>query len=359
MILDMLQNRKIILYGAGCCGAMVAELFAEQGREIYCIFDRNENKKGTTLMGINVEQPHREEKADQYCIIVCLLKRGTVYADICQNLQQLGYSDISHIYDWKEDRRLFRNQALIISPDIDKIKRNWRNYEWMKEKLADQESQRTLEAVLDFMLGQEDFGIEPYPLKEQYFAYDLYCRIDEEYVIDCGAFKGEVMSIFKEKNIKYAHYMAIEPDREYVKELEKKREEKGRDSITVVPMALSDRRETLRMTNYGNEDSIVREDGTKIVEAVKLDELTAEYPCTFLKIDVEGYEKKVLKGAEDLIKKRRPVIAIAAYHHEEDFYELCRLIEEMTTGYSFYLRSYMNLQETILYAVPENRKGKE
>lgn len=358
MMSEILQNKKIILYGAGCCGAMVAELFKKQGREIYCFFDGNEKKNGTVIMGTRIELPHQKKESDQYCIIVCLLTCGTVYSDIRRNLQQLGYSDISHIYDWKDNRELFQNQALIICPDVEKIKRNRQSYEWLSGKLADQESQRTLRAVLNFMLGQKEFEICPHPLKEQYFAYDVYRKTNEEYVIDCGAFKGEVMNIFLEKNIKYAHYMAIEPDREYVKELEKKREEKGSDRITVIPMALSDCREMLRMTNYGNEDSIVREDGTEIVEAAKLDELAAEYPCTFLKIDVEGYERKVLSGAENLIKKRKPVIAIAAYHHEEDFYELCRLIDEMTTGYSFYLRSYMNLQETILYAVPENREGK-
>ncbi|WP_160559595.1 FkbM family methyltransferase [Parablautia muri] len=359
MLTEILQDKKIILYGAGCCGAIVAELFNKQGKEIYCFFDANQKKKGTSVMGIRVEQPHWIEEPEQYCIIVCLLKRGVIYTNILKNMQQLGYPNISHIYDWKNYRELFQDQALIISPDVKKIKRNWQSYEWLNGKLADQESKETLKAVLEFMLDLDEFGIDHYPLEEQYFAYDIYHKIEDEYVIDCGAFKGEVMDIFIKKNAKYAHYMAIEPDKAYVKELERKREEKGKSKITVVSMALSDCRETLCLSNYGNENSIIREDGTERVEATKLDEFAKEYPCTFLKIDVEGYEKKVLKGAEKVIRKWQPIIAVAAYHHEEDFYELYKIIEEMTSGYSFYLRSYMNLHETILYAIPEHRRSKQ
>ena len=42
----------------------------------------------------------------------------------------------------------------------------------------------------------------------------------------------------------------------------------------------------------------------------------------FLKIDTEGYEANILKGAAETIKKYKPIIAMSAYHKPEDKIEL-------------------------------------
>lgn len=60
-----------------------------------------------------------------------------------------------------------------------------------------------------------------------------------------------------------------------------------------------------------------------------------------------------------MIREQRPVVAVAAYHRERDFYELYELLRDLYEGYHFYLRSYMNIQETVLYAVPPWRLVKE
>ncbi len=54
------------------------------------------------------------------------------------------------------------------------------------------------------------------------------------------------------------------------------------------------------------DDVVVQED----VEAVSLDEHMRQYGVTFLKIDVEGAELEVLKGAEMLLSRDRPVLMI-------------------------------------------------
>ncbi len=49
----------------------------------------------------------------------------------------------------------------------------------------------------------------------------------------------------------------------------------------------------------------------------------------FLKIDTEGYEANILKGAAETIKKCKPIIAMSAYHNPEDKAELPKLLNSI------------------------------
>jgi FkbM family methyltransferase len=53
----------------------------------------------------------------------------------------------------------------------------------------------------------------------------------------------------------------------------------------------------------------------------------------FIKIDTEGYEAKILKGAANTIKKYKPVIAMSAYHNPNDKEDLPLLLKSICPGY--------------------------
>jgi FkbM family methyltransferase len=53
------------------------------------------------------------------------------------------------------------------------------------------------------------------------------------------------------------------------------------------------------------------------------------FACNFLKIDTEGYEANILKGASETIKKYKPIIAMSAYHKPEDRTELPRILNSI------------------------------
>lgn len=94
------------------------------------------------------------------------------------------------------------------------------------------------------------------------------------------------------------------------------------------------------------------------VNCCTLDKKLADRDITFIKMDIEGAEKKALLGAADIIKRSKPILAICIYHKREDFFEIPLLIDEMVTGeYTFYVRQYRYGQsETVLYALPRTRK---
>lgn len=71
----------------------------------------------------------------------------------------------------------------------------------------------------------------------------------------------------------------------------------------------------------------------------------------FIKLDVEGAELPILKGAETSIKKFKPKLAIAIYHSMQDLYRIQDYIHSLNLGYKFYIGHYTtDVLETVLFA---------
>lgn len=100
----------------------------------------------------------------------------------------------------------------------------------------------------------------------------------------------------------------------------------------------------------GGEDSVK-------CDVVPIDEFVASgriKSVDFIKLDVEGAEADVIKGAIKTIKNNKPKLAISLYHKPEDLYFLPRLINELSPDYAFYIgHHHASLHETILYASPK------
>lgn len=352
------QETDLIVYGAGYCGAMLVELLQKSGIRPLCVFDRDRSKQGRQVFGVEIVEP-RCQRAD--IVIVALLVKGTVYASIKAHLLKLGYSEkqVVHIYDLENQRNLFDKQKLVIWPDVSVVEKEADRFAWLEGVLSDQESKQVLSAAKCFLAGDADTVFPTHPIREQYFAYDIYKRTEEEKVIDCGGFQGDVMRIFLENNEgQFSHYTIIEPDASYNRFIETNTDGFCRDKINILNCALSDQSGEVYVTNYMDMNSTVSEYetaySTRKVRAAALDTLV-DAACTFLKIDIEGYEMKMLRGAKRIITSQKPLVAVAAYHHECDVPDIAQTLLTYNPKYRLYLRSYMNYQEMILYAVPEDR----
>lgn len=78
-----------------------------------------------------------------------------------------------------------------------------------------------------------------------------------------------------------------------------------------------------------------------------------KFDFQFFKLDVEGFELDVLKGALAALTSCRPIIAMSIYHRDSDFYELPLWCAENFSDSTFEMRNYTNsLVDTILYVIP-------
>ena len=77
-------------------------------------------------------------------------------------------------------------------------------------------------------------------------------------------------------------------------------------------------------------------------------------------MDIEGSEYNALLGAEDIIKRDRPKLAICLYHTAEDYLRIPFLINKMVPEYELYIKHHeQGLVGTVLYAVDRNAFHKE
>ncbi len=58
------------------------------------------------------------------------------------------------------------------------------------------------------------------------------------------------------------------------------------------------------------------------VECFSIDELFADTPLTFIKMDIEGAEYDALLGALKVIQRDRPILAICVYHTQNDIWRI-------------------------------------
>lgn len=69
--------------------------------------------------------------------------------------------------------------------------------------------------------------------------------------------------------------------------------------------------------------------------------------CDFIKIDAEGYEQNVIKGAKNTIQKFLPIIAVSAYHKPADKTNLPKLILDINSDYRFKL--YKRFEDILVF----------
>jgi FkbM family methyltransferase len=73
-----------------------------------------------------------------------------------------------------------------------------------------------------------------------------------------------------------------------------------------------------------------------LVESARLDTVVSELGIKrvdLIKIDVEGAELSILKGAEKTIGQFRPSLTIAAYHYPRETDEICTLLKTISASY--------------------------
>ena len=125
----------------------------------------------------------------------------------------------------------------------------------------------------------------------------------------------------------------------------------------IVPKAVWSQSCYLSMCMKGNcASAVIKDSGSnniQRVETVTLDDYLGDKPVTYIKMDVEGAELEVIKGAKNIIMRQHPRLAVSIYHKIEDIWEIPALILEYYPGYQLYLRHYsFSHYDTVLYAIP-------
>lgn len=187
----------------------------------------------------------------------------------------------------------------------------------------------------------------------QYF--DVLEPGEHESFVDCGCFDGSTAFRFAGWCGKkgYDKIWCFEPDHQsynLCKEICGKL-----DKCEVFPYGVSDMEERVSFVSTGKEDARIRAeavtDDENSVKTILLDEFLKEERVTFIKMDIEGFEMRALKGAANIIREQKPKLAISIYHRAEDFAAVPNFLLKLRPDYQFSIRHYSLLaNETVLYA---------
>ena len=166
--------------------------------------------------------------------------------------------------------------------------------------------------------------------------------------VDVGAHVGEYA-------VRLARYymkvIAIEPNPRAVAKLVKNIKLNNINNIEVIQVACGDVETEMMLRVRGGSSTLlpdIKSDTVVKVKVTRLDNIVEH--ADVIKIDVEGFEEKVILGAMKLIEKCRPILVIE--HHEERGYQQCAGMRERIKKH---LRGYIafNLDFVHWAYVPE------
>lgn len=364
---EILSAKPLILYGAGTEGFEFWNLLKFCGINPICFCDKN--KKGIEAhSGVAIISPKALLEQPYYEANI-LISSSMYTTEIEKDLKELGISQ-----DRILSRSLWFRLCLLASEDLNLNEFirgfhylmmfhaisemiNGKNeillsgYEKTYNMLADDKSKQILIDRIKFCMTGSLISRDP--LEMVYFDPMLVVLSETEVFVDCGMFTADTAEeFFNLTDNKYAHYYGFEPDVENFNVACQLLSDKP--NVTAIPKGIWSTTTNLSFKNGYLSCSMVCKDGEGHIPVISLDEYFTDKPHvpTFIKMDIEGSELEALKGAENIIRKYKPRLAICVYHKPEDMYTLPGIIKNFRDDYVLYLRHYTDVFcDTVLYAI--------
>lgn len=238
------------------------------------------------------------------------------------------------------------------------FKENKQDFERVKNGLYNQESKQVFDIFLKAKTEQNDTLLLPIVQPTQYFFDDPCWELSEhEVLVDGGAYDGDSIADFcKRVNACYDKIYALEPDKSNAEKLKNRIEKNNWSNIEVIEKGLSKNPGVLQFDAKGNMMSTISESGTTALEVDSIDNILDGKKATIIKMDIEGSEMNALYGAENTIKRWKPMLFISAYHKKHDLIDIYDYVNSISDAYEWFFYAHKPLAiDAVLYAIPKHR----
>jgi len=177
-------------------------------------------------------------------------------------------------------------------------------------------------------------------------------------VLDCGACVGDVGMLFASLIGDQGHVHMFDPIPVHIElcRLQVARNPALASRVTIVPQAVGERSNGVRLDTSDQTSREIKPNASASDDMpfTSIDDYVQRTGCrvTHIKMDIEGGEGGALAGAGETISSRRPILAISAYHRDDDLWTLRRQISAICPAYRFHFGHHTPVQwESVLYAV--------
>ena len=191
--------------------------------------------------------------------------------------------------------------------------------------------------------------------------------VRNKHIIDAGGYVGDTALLFSSYTDKNIHVFEASPSNmDIIRETIRLNH---LDNIVPVSKALGEKSGTARFSlgERNSCNSLVERPGYNYpdhieVPVVTLDDYVRENDLEIglIKVDIEGGEQLLLRGAVETIRTQHPILLISIYHSANDFFEIKPMIEKMCGKYTFRIVKPANpaiALETILLAEVRDESG--
>jgi FkbM family methyltransferase len=334
------QAERLVIFGAGQNGRMVASLLRRHGLEASAFIDDTPTKVGAIISGLPVE-PVPSSRPNKSTTVICSIFSAQYgFLPIQRRLQSLSIRVVSLfelLWCVDEDSLPF---YFLDRPSV--ILENLAQIDWLASRLADEKSQHELLSHVSFRLGL-DHSLLTRPEARRIGPPPGWKNV---IYVDGGAFDGDTLLRFVDNFCEsLSQGIGIEPDSANYELLRKNVEaapDRIKNKISIVDAALGAGRGLKRFASGRLQDSAISEDGNATVQTISVDDLLNDRrdAKVYVKFDVEGAERDAIIGSRMLIGLCAPVLAISLYHRPRDLWELPKLVDELGSDYQFFLRTH-------------------
>ncbi|WP_073146966.1 FkbM family methyltransferase [Paramaledivibacter caminithermalis] len=382
-----LRETPVVLFGVNEEGKMALDFFTAMNIDVKYFIDNHKERWDSEFCGkkiISIEEatklgedltiiicePNSEDKIEKFNVVVNLEQ----YIDGYKSRKFFCFKDLLTGDYARFNFKYFYDNASYL--------------ESLMDILVDKKSKKVLANIIkarltyDFSFYKEALDLESLRFKnlefnDSYFYSNILQLSENETFIDVGASWGDTtLSFINSVNYKFKKVHIFEPDNESAEiitsiisgNLSKKENEiletfnvlsiadnivkkKLESQIVLHKLGLYSKNAVLKFNGDKGPQSAINNDGNIEIKVVRLDDYLKDEEVTLIKMDIEGAEMDALRGAENIIKKYKPKLAISVYHRDDDLWKIPLYLKSLVPEYKLYLRHYSSYSaETVCYA---------
>lgn len=358
IITKVKDYKNVVVFGAGMSGEWVVNLLRKNGifPKMFC--DNYAAKWGKHRSGLLIES---FERALSLYPDAAICVASMWVEDILEQIKLYNPELLSRTWNLLTTMAWETTGMLYVSGEKKYIEDNFDELVELYDELADEKSKETLEGILNYRLTRDASYLQM--IKSDEITYldrtiiteEIVQKIQKRILIDGGAFDGDTVELFVRclGGQISLNIHCYEPEGENCQKLKRKLSQWNGHQVTLHKAAL---------WNGAKADAAFEGNGLsgKIKEGISdiRTEFIDGYPygtVGMIKLDIEGAEREALEGARKLIERDKPILAICAYHLQDDLLVLFDFIKSLKCNYKIMLRHYMNSSgDTIMYAIPKS-----
>lgn len=335
------DKSNFCLLGAGNMGRLALAEFRKVGIQPRYFVDNTPGKIGTTVDGVLV----LSERLDASTTMIACIHNPA--HDYLKTHQKFGPNVLSFMHiPWLYPQLTIAHAA---HPDI--YRRYREHIAVCYEVLADETSRRTFVEQLTFRLTLE-WGFNEHS-SMPYFPPDIGLPFEEQLdFVDAGAYDGDTIKLFIEHFPRPGKIVAIEADPQNFERLKMYLESLGLSHVAH-NAAVGGEEGELKFNATGDMAARLSDNGHIAVRCHTLQYFLKDVgQRCYIKFDVEGAESAIIMESLDVLRQKKPMMAVSIYHNATDIIEIPLLLERL--GYRLSMRYHgTDGADLVLYAMPE------